>query len=132
MNMKMKVLVGTFAAIGVVSSATMLTQTAFGQAGAARTGWQRPTKPTATITPIQALKAATDKTKGGTAFQANFEFDEGKWVYGVLVVKGHKAPRSSSTLCPARYWQPKPSLPKMKSWNFATSSRRLSKPAANF
>ena len=48
------------------------------------------TKPAASITPIQALKVATDKMKGGTAFQANFEFDEGKWVYGVLVVKGHK------------------------------------------
>lgn len=90
MNIRMKVLVGTFATIGVLSSATMLTQAAFAQVGAAQNGWQKPTKPTATITPIQALKAATDKTKGGTAFQANFEFDEGKWVYGVLVVKGHK------------------------------------------
>ncbi len=90
MNMKMKVLVGTFAAIGVVSSATMLTQSALAQAGGAKSGWQRPTTPTATITPIQALKLAAEKTKGGTAFQANFEFDEGKWVYGVLVVKGHK------------------------------------------
>lgn len=89
MNMKMKVLVGTFAAIGVVSSATMLSQAALAQGGA-QSGWQKPTKPAASITPIQALKVATDKMKGGTAFQANFEFDEGKWVYGVLVVKGHK------------------------------------------
>ena len=89
MNTRMKVLVGTFAAIGVVSTATVLTQAASAQGGA-QSGWQRPTKPSASITPIQALKVATENMKGGTAFQANFEFDEGKWVYGVLVVKGHK------------------------------------------
>jgi len=49
-----------------------------------------PSAPKATISPIQAMAVAKKKLGGGTAFQANFEFDEGHWVYGVMVVKGHK------------------------------------------
>jgi len=49
-----------------------------------------PSTPAAKITPLQAMAAAKKKLGGGTAFQANFEFDEGRWVYGVMVVKGHK------------------------------------------
>lgn len=46
-------------------------------------------KPTVKITPDQAMKAAEAKT-GGKAGMALFEFDEGHWVYGVIVVKNHK------------------------------------------
>ncbi|CAN5393784.1 hypothetical protein BH11ARM2_BH11ARM2_10460 [soil metagenome] len=49
-----------------------------------------PTTPMAKITPIQAIAVAKKKLAGGTAFEANFEFDEGHWVYGVMIVKGHK------------------------------------------
>ena len=52
--------------------------------------WQRPTTPKARISPLQAMTAAKAKLGGGTAFSSNFEFDEGHWVYGVMVVKGHQ------------------------------------------
>jgi len=52
-------------------------------------GWP-PSKPVAKISPIQAMAIAQKKVKGGTPFLANFEFDEGHWVYGVMLVKGHK------------------------------------------
>ena len=52
--------------------------------------WQRPTAPKAKISPIQAMAAAKAKLGGGTAFNSNFEFDEGHWVYGVMIVKGHQ------------------------------------------
>ena len=44
-------------------------------------------KPKASISPVQAMKIA-EKSSGGKAFQATFEFDEGHWVYGVMVKKG--------------------------------------------
>ena len=48
-----------------------------------------PSAPKAKITPVQAIAVAKKALGGGTAFQANFEFDEGHWVYGVMIVKGH-------------------------------------------
>ena len=30
------------------------------------------------------------KASGGTPFQAVYEFDDGQWIYGVVVVKNHK------------------------------------------
>lgn len=47
------------------------------------------TSPSAKITPVAAMNAAAKKT-GGKAVMAIFEFDEGKWNYGVIVVKNHK------------------------------------------
>ncbi len=47
------------------------------------------TVPVAELTPVQAMKIAGTKA-GGKAVMATFEFDEGHWVYGVLVVKNHK------------------------------------------
>lgn len=41
------------------------------------------------VTPVQAMSIAERKT-GGKAARATFEFDEGHWVYGVLVAKNHK------------------------------------------
>jgi hypothetical protein len=43
--------------------------------------------PKAKLNPIQAMRIA-EKASHGKAFQATFEFDEGKWVYGVMVKKG--------------------------------------------
>ena len=40
------------------------------------------------ITPWAAMKIAEGKVKGGKALNADFEFDEGHWVYGVFVVSG--------------------------------------------
>lgn len=48
-----------------------------------------PKVPHAKITPTEAISIAKHKLGGGTAFSANFEFDDGKWSYGVMVVKGH-------------------------------------------
>lgn len=44
-----------------------------------------PPAPMGKITPWAAIKIATAKVPGH-ATQANFEFDEGKWVYGVMIV----------------------------------------------
>ncbi len=52
--------------------------------------WKRPPAPKASVTPIQAMSAAKAKLGGGTPFASNFEYDEGKWIYGVMLVKGHK------------------------------------------
>ncbi len=49
-----------------------------------------PPAASAKISPVQAMAIAKKKMGGGVAFQANFEFDEGHWVYGVMIVKGHK------------------------------------------
>jgi len=47
------------------------------------------TKPVGKIAPWDAMSAAT-KSAGGKALSAIYEFDEGKWIYGVIVVKNHK------------------------------------------
>ena len=47
-------------------------------------------KPMSKITPPEAIAIALKKMVGGRPLQANFEFDEGHWVYGVMVVKDHK------------------------------------------
>ena len=46
------------------------------------------------ITPVEAIHVALKKVGHGRALQANFEFDEGKWVYGVIVVSGKPCTRS--------------------------------------
>lgn len=45
--------------------------------------------PMAKFGPVDAIKTALIKVPG-TALQANFEFDEGHWVYGVMIVHDHK------------------------------------------
>src|SRR5579871_2684186 len=47
---------------------------------------QQPT-PRGKITPWEAMKIATGKVPG-RPLNANFEFDEGHWIYGVMVVSG--------------------------------------------
>jgi hypothetical protein len=41
--------------------------------------------PRCNISPVKAIEIAHSRVKGRT-LQANFEFDEGKWVYGVMIV----------------------------------------------
>jgi hypothetical protein len=41
--------------------------------------------PSGKVAPWEAMKIATKKT-GGRALGANFEFDDGHWIYGVTVV----------------------------------------------
>ena len=48
-----------------------------------------PDKPMAQITPLAAIKTAT-KAVPGRALMANFEYDEGHWVYGVMIVTPDK------------------------------------------
>ena len=45
--------------------------------------------PTGKVTPWAAMGTAAAKT-GGKPFQATFEFEDGRWQYGVLVVKAGK------------------------------------------
>ncbi len=110
MKQSIKILVGAFAAIGLVSTGTMLATKAFAQdsgSSSIRQDQEKDekgekeekqegkskdvamTKPVAKVTPVQAMKAAEAKL-GGKATMAIFEFDEGHWTYGVIVVKNHK------------------------------------------
>ncbi len=43
--------------------------------------------PKCKISPVEAIKIAQKKVPG-RPLQSNFEFDEGKWVYGVMIVSG--------------------------------------------
>lgn len=43
--------------------------------------------PKGKITPWEAIKIATGKVSG-RPLMANFEFDEGHWIYGVMIVSG--------------------------------------------
>jgi hypothetical protein len=47
------------------------------------------TAPMGKVTPWVAMKSAAMKV-GGKAYNATFEFEDGKWIYGVMVVKNHK------------------------------------------
>lgn len=91
MKQSLKILIGAFAIIGVASTGAMLATPAFAQdqekeAPAKKVAM---TTPHAKVTPVQAMSIAEGKT-GGKAARATFEFDEGHWVYGVLIVKNHK------------------------------------------
>src|SRR5438128_2318360 len=50
-------------------------------------GAEKQPAPACKITPVQAIGIALKKVPG-RPLQANFEFDEGHWVYGVLIVSG--------------------------------------------
>lgn len=45
------------------------------------------TEPKCKMNPVGAIRIAQGKVPG-RALHANFEYDEGKWVYGVMVVSG--------------------------------------------
>lgn len=91
MKQSLSLLIGTFALIGVAATGAMLATPAFAQdqekEAPAKSGPM--TAPHAKLTPVQAMSIAVAKS-GGKATRATFEFDEGHWVYGVLVVKDHK------------------------------------------
>ncbi len=92
MKLAHKILIGVFATIGVVSTGQMIATPAFALPVQEKEDKEAPkamTVPAAKITPVQAMKAAEAKS-GGKAKMAMFEFDEGHWVYGVIIVKNHK------------------------------------------
>ncbi len=76
-----------FAIVGVIATGNMLATSAFAGQKAA----QKPamTKPAGKITPWAAMEIANKKT-GAKPVMSLFEFEGGKWVYGVIVVKNHK------------------------------------------
>lgn len=91
MKHSLKILIVAFAAIGVISTGAMLTTPAFAQ-GQDKESQEKSgpmTDPVAKVTPVQAMRVAEAKV-GGKASIVIFEFDEGHWVYGVVVVKKHK------------------------------------------
>lgn len=92
MNNRLKIVTAAFAAIGVVSTASFFASPAFAQEKGGKGEQQshgKATAPVAKVTPVQAMKAAEGKY-GGQAKMALFEFDEGHWVYGVVVLKDKK------------------------------------------
>ena len=92
MKNRLKIITAAFAAIGVVSTAAFFASPAFAQEKGEkeeRETHSKATAPVAKISPVQAMKAAEGKY-GGKAKMALFEFDEGHWVYGVVVLKDKK------------------------------------------
>jgi len=55
--------------------------------GASRQGIS--TAPTGKVTPWAAMATAAARS-GGKPFQATFEFEDGRWQYGVMVLKAGK------------------------------------------
>lgn len=92
MKNKLNIVIAAFAVVGVLSTASFFASPAFAQSGEKEekeTTYGKATAPVAKITPVSAMKNAVAKY-GGKAKIATFEFDEGHWVYGVVVVKGGK------------------------------------------
>ncbi len=91
MKVTVKILIGTFAIIGMISTGTMLASRAYGQEkeDGPKAKSVKMSAPTAKISPVQAMKIATDKT-GGKAGMAMFEFEDGHWIYGVVIAKKGK------------------------------------------
>ena len=92
MNKKLIALTAAFAVVGVFSTVNMLATRAYGQEKDEASAPQAKGDIHhygAKITPWAAMKTAAEKT-GGMPFQALYEFDEGHWVYGVVIVKDHK------------------------------------------
>ena len=87
----LKFFVPAFAAIGVFAVAKLIATPVWAQqkepAESKAMAGPMPT-PVSKVTPVQAMKAAQAKV-GGKAVLAMFEFDEGHWIYGVIVVKDH-------------------------------------------
>ncbi len=82
-----KFILMAFAIVGVIATGNMLATSAFAGQKAA----QKPAiaKPAGKITPWAAMEIANKKT-GAKPVMSLFEFEGGKWVYGVIVVKNHK------------------------------------------
>ena len=109
MNTKLKSVIALFAVIGIVSTGAVLSNKAFAQSQTNEVGQEKQEKedqekgeaaegmeqdgpmtpPSAKFSPVQAMKAAEGKV-GGKAVMVIFEFDAGKWNYGVIVAKNHK------------------------------------------
>ena len=85
MNLRQNVrarIVVTGAAILLAGGVGLLTARAQNTAKASMTR-----EPKCKVTPVEAIKIAKGKVSG-QALNANFEFAEGKWVYGVMIVSG--------------------------------------------
>ena len=95
MKNRLNIFPAAFAAIGVLSTAAFFASPAFAQEKGekgekeGKETHSKATAPGAKITPVQAMNAAEGKY-GGKAKMALFEFDEGHWVYGVVVLKDKK------------------------------------------
>lgn len=91
MKQSLKILISAFAVIGFAATGAMLATPAYAQAHEREKQEKSGPimDPAAKVTPVQAMKAAEAKV-GGKAAMAMFEFDEGHWIYGVIVSKNHK------------------------------------------
>ena len=80
--MKNRIIVATVAAFALIVAGVAFAQEK-------EEGSAPQTAPMANIGPVKAIKIALGKVPG-KVLQANFEFDEGHWVYGVMIVHNHK------------------------------------------
>lgn len=87
--MKINATVLASSLLGALVISTAINSPAFAQSAKPKTNPSAEPEPVTKITPVQAMAAAQAKV-GGVAKMALFEFDEGHWIYGVVIVKGGK------------------------------------------
>jgi hypothetical protein len=75
------------AAVGSIGLAALLGGSLCLMTARAQQGAKKIPAPMGKITPWKAIEIATGKVPG-RALNANFEFDEGHWIYGVMIVSG--------------------------------------------
>ena len=79
-NRRLAITLASIVGVGLVSAATIRISQALGSA-------PKQPAPKCKISPVEAIAIALKKAPG-KPLQANFEFDEGHWVYGVMIVQG--------------------------------------------
>ena len=82
MNRKTTALYATLGLVAALAGGTGLLAARAQQKTAAQP------EPKCKISPVKAIEIAKGKV-AGRALNANFEYDEGKWVYGVMIVSGN-------------------------------------------
>lgn len=93
-NKKLAVSFVAMIATAVSIGSLVLPAYAFGKSLAHKQGKEekeevtKASKPTAKLSPVQAMQLSEAKS-GGKAKIATFEYDDGHWIYGVIVVKNH-------------------------------------------
>ena len=89
MKHPLRILIGVLATVGFFSLCTLVATPALGRSQEKEEKHAHRKPPVANINPVTAMNIASSKV-GGTAKMALFEFDDGQWIYGVVVVRKHK------------------------------------------
>ena len=80
---------GFIALAAVAAVSTLISNQAFASHANSQAKSAFTVTPVGKITPWEAMKIAA-RVSGGKPLNAIYEFDDGQWIYGVVVVKNHK------------------------------------------